>query len=53
MHGFLLTLTLAAFLLASISILQQKAGPGLDPDGLTAPAPTTDLGPGLNPSGRS
>jgi hypothetical protein len=71
MHGTLLALTLAAYLLAPSSFLNrlwhltsgpaeapasthlQKAGPGLDPFGITATNPTTEGGPGLDPSGRS
>ena len=69
MHGILLALTLAAFLLAPGSFLArlwalpsghapasptlEKEGPGLDPDGAPAPAPTTEEGPGLDPFGHS
>jgi hypothetical protein len=71
MHGILLALTLAAYLLAPSSVLDrlwhltsgpakapasrdlEKAGPGLDPSGLTATAPRTEEGPGLDPDGRS
>jgi hypothetical protein len=56
MPAFLLILTLAASLLAPLWSLEsqpRKEGPGLDPDGLTAPAPTTDAGPGLDPFGHS
>lgn len=62
MHGILLALTLAAYLLAPFasgpakapaSRALQKEGPGLDPSGLTATAPTTEEGPGLDPNGRS
>jgi hypothetical protein len=67
MHATLLALTLAAYLLAPGSFLARlwtlssghaaasptldKAGPGLDPDGAPAPAPTTKEGPGLDPFG--
>ena len=71
MHATLLTLTLAAYLLAPSSLFArlwhlasgraeapastalEKAGPGLDPNGVTATTPTTDAGPGLDPDGRS
>jgi hypothetical protein len=71
MHGILLALTLAAYLLAPSSPLArlwdlasgpakapasralEKAGPGLDPFGVTATTPATEEGPGLDPSGRS
>jgi hypothetical protein len=71
MHGILLALTLAAYLLAPSSPFVrlwdlasgpakapasralEKAGPGLDPFGLTATAPPAEGGPGLDPSGRS
>jgi hypothetical protein len=71
MHGTLLALTLAAYLLSPSSFLArlwdlasgpakaptpralQKAGPGLDPFGITATAPTTEGGPGLDPNGHS
>jgi hypothetical protein len=71
MHGTLLALTLAAYLLSPSSFLArlrdltsgpakapastilEKAGPGLDPSGVTATAPSTEAGPGLDPNGRS
>ena len=31
----------------------EKAGPGLDPFGITATAPTTEAGPGWDPNGHS
>jgi hypothetical protein len=69
MHGTLLALALAAYLLAPASFLArlwalpseyaaasptlEKEGPGLDPSGATATAPTTEEGPGLDPNGHS
>jgi hypothetical protein len=68
MHGILLALTLAAYLLTPSSHLTwdlagpakapasralEKEGPGLDPFGLTANAPTTEAGPGWDPDGHS
>jgi hypothetical protein len=63
MHGILLALALAASLLAPSSPLVrlwdpasttlQKAGPGLDPFGITATTPPAEGGPGLDPNGRS
>lgn len=67
MHGTLLAVTLAAYLLAPSSLFGRlwnltfgsapttttlhKEGPGLDPYGVRATSPRTDEGPGLDPSG--
>jgi hypothetical protein len=72
MHGTILALTLAAYLLTPSSLLsrlwnlaggtgdalaptaiQEKAGPGLDPSGVTVPALAPEAGPGLDPFGCS
>ena len=71
MHGILLALALAAYLLAPSSPFVrlwdlasgpakapasralEKEGPGLDPSGVMAKAPSVEEGPGLDPDGRS
>jgi hypothetical protein len=35
------------------SAILEKEGPGLDPDGATAPVPPAEEGPGWDPDGRS